>query len=500
MRTCVTCGQSFSGEAAFCPFDGTKLEGVPQAESAAYVPSQRRDQISVGALIGDVYRVDKVLGEGGMGIVFAVTHVRLGKRFALKLLKRELAKDADTRARFLVEAQAAGKLHHPNVVEVTDYASLPDGSAYLVMEYLDGQPLARLIKLGGAIPALRAVGIVRDVASGLASAHEKGIVHRDLKPDNVFVIQHGGKEVSKILDFGVAKVAGSAKLTKTGMVFGTPHYMSPEQASGGAIDGRTDVYALGVIMYEMFTGRVPFEADTYMGVLTKHMFEAPIPPSQLAGAARELGALEDVTLKALAKRPEDRYASMNDLIVDIDRIIRVGHDGVPVIASHVEGIRRPDAKKDIEQVRRALGLADELEPPARAEIDAAYANAREARGRRVGLVAMGAALFVGVTIGVAALAIHLRTRSGAQTAEQTSETPHAEPPPKTKPPPPIPVVVPVPIPQVEPVASTVPSTTAQPGTTTATQHPTPVAKPVTQSGKPGKKAVGSSDVIDPWAQ
>ncbi|MBI2389956.1 MAG: serine/threonine protein kinase [Deltaproteobacteria bacterium] len=493
MRTCTTCGQRFSGDAAFCPFDGTKLGG-PADTMVDVAPrvSTRADEIVVGSVIDGHYRVDRILGEGGMGVVFAVTHTRLNKRFALKLLKKDLARDPDTRARFLLEAQAAGQIHHPNVVEITDYSSLPDGSAYLVMEFLDGQPLSKTVKLGGALPALRAVAIVRDVANALQAAHDHGIVHRDLKPDNVFLVQVQGREIAKILDFGVAKVAGSAKLTRTGMVFGTPHYMSPEQASGGAIDGRTDVYALGVIMYEMFTGRVPFEADTYMGVLTKHMFEAPVPPSQLAGPARELGALEDVTLKALAKRPEDRYASMRELVADLDRIVQVGPDGRQMVAAHVDGLRRPEFRAPADEVRRSFAnLADELEPPARAELTAAWANERERKVRRAGMIAVAAVLGAGLAIGLAALVLQLRGRDTASGAPAATSV-FAQPTEPTV----------APTPKVEAAAPPVATVAPAPadgsvvGTTTASQHPTPVTKPNKAGKKPGK----TGEAEDPWAK
>src|SRR5690606_29609725 len=158
-------------------------------------------------------------------------------------------------------------------------------------EYLNGQPLNDLIKRGGSIPVADAVEIIRQIAGALGAAHQRGIVHRDMKPDNVYIVKRGElANFVKVLDFGIAKVGGASnKLTRTGMVFGTPHYMSPEQAAGQSVDARTDIYALGVIMYEMFTGRVPFDADTFMAVLTKHMFEEPAPMN-VPGAERMLGA------------------------------------------------------------------------------------------------------------------------------------------------------------------------------------------------------------------
>jgi serine/threonine-protein kinase len=512
VKSCATCGQRFS-EGAFCPFDGTKLLGGG-TETKIASPAEG---FSLGSVVGNTYRIDKLLGEGGMGIVFAVTHLKLNKRFALKLLKPGLAQDADTRARFLVEAQAAGQIKHPNVVEITDYTSLPDGGAYMVMEYLEGQPLSKMIRLGGALPALRAVNIVKDVASALQAAHDAGVVHRDLKPDNVFVTQHkDGRDGAKILDFGVAKVAGSAKLTRTGMVFGTPHYMSPEQASGGVIDHRTDVYALGVIMYEMFTGRVPFEADTYMGVLTKHMFEAPVPPSKvIEGAAKELGALEDVTLKALAKRPEERYASMSELVQDIDRIVRIGNDGHASIASSIEGLRAPGFAPPDEERRRQfetrMNLADELEPPARAELAAAQTNQRERRVRAIGVYAVIGVLALGVAIGGAALVMRkskstdpgttqIDATTTAATTSTAKSTKSIETAAATNIPPPLATTATAPpaattatTTETVDTASTVTNATATVQTST---HPTTGAPSKTQ---PPKKTTGPTDLEDPWA-
>jgi serine/threonine-protein kinase len=224
-----------------------------------------------------------VIGEGGMGTVYEVRHRALGKRFALKALRKDLALDAEIAARFIQEARTAAAVSHPGLVEITDFGRLESGQVYFVMELLEGTSLAALLRNGGPLPAARGLAIVRQLVHALKAAHDASIVHRDLKPDNIH-IGRGDNDTDrvKIVDFGLAKVVGSSKLTRAGMVFGTPHYMSPEQAAGETVDHRADIYALGIVMYEMFTGKVPFEADSYMGVLTKHMYMTPAPPSDLS--------------------------------------------------------------------------------------------------------------------------------------------------------------------------------------------------------------------------
>jgi serine/threonine-protein kinase len=270
-------------------------------------------------------------------------------------MRADMARQAELAERFIQEARAAAAIGHPNIVQITDFGEQPNRAPYFVMELLDGVSLSKLLRSGGPPPFARALRLLKQVAAALGAAHAAGVVHRDLKPDNIHVTAN---DVVKVLDFGVAKMAGAGRLTRTGMVFGTPHYMSPEQASGGAVDHRTDIYALGIIMYEMFAGRVPFEADSYMGVLTKHMFMVPEPPSRVNAAVRELGALEDVTLRCLEKKPEARYPSMDALIAEIESIARVGAgDRLEILRPRSEAAARP-----------AFALADELEPPAREEL------------------------------------------------------------------------------------------------------------------------------------
>ncbi|HEY8427593.1 MAG TPA: protein kinase [Sandaracinaceae bacterium] len=313
MRICPQCGTRFDPPIQYCPHDGSQTYPAVESQGAPADPL-------LGRVIDGRYRIERQIGEGGMGVVYMATHTVLQKRLALKVLRGDNGRDADVVQRFMQEAQAATSIGHPNIIDISDFGRLPDGSVYFVMEYLDGMSLSAMIKRGGSVPTQEALHIVRQIASALEAAHARGIVHRDLKPDNIFIVKQGqDARFVKVLDFGIAKVGGAAsRLTKTGMVFGTPHYMSPEQAAGHSVDRRTDIYALGVIMYEMFTGKVPFDADTFMGILSKHMFEAPAKPSDVKGAA--LGQLENVILRALEKSPDHRYQTMGELLADLDTI------------------------------------------------------------------------------------------------------------------------------------------------------------------------------------
>lgn len=304
VKRCAECGARFGIDAAFCPFDGVPLETISWDRSS---DPRTKDRIRVG----DRYEILETLGEGGMGTVYRVKHTVLDRHFAMKVLRRDLATDPDLAQRFLQEARATAAVKHPSVVAITDFGEMEDGTPYFVMELLEGETVATRLRAQGTIPPTSALHIAQQVAEGLTAAHEANVIHRDLKPDNVFLVgEVAGKTTDvRVVDFGAAKIVGVSKLTRPGIVFGTPYYMSPEQASGEPIDGRADVYSLGVLMYEMITGRVPFEADTYMGVLTKHMYQAPAPI--VAPSGTPLGDLEAVIMRALAKDPSERYPSMS---------------------------------------------------------------------------------------------------------------------------------------------------------------------------------------------
>ena len=268
------------------------------------------------------YRIEAKLAEGGMGAVYRATHQLLGRPAAVKVLLPELSTNREIVNRFFNEARAATSVRHPGIVEVYDFGYLPSGTAFLVMELLDGEPLSRCLARAGRLDESLALLYLRGMASALAAAHAKGIVHRDLKPDNVFLVPDpdmpGGVRV-KLLDFGIAKVAEAARgrtaatKTRTGSLMGTPTYMSPEQCRGaGEVDHRTDLYGLGCIVYEMVTGQPPFVADGPGDILAAHILTTPLPPSQVApGISANLDAL---ALCLLAKRPEDRMQSAAELV------------------------------------------------------------------------------------------------------------------------------------------------------------------------------------------
>jgi serine/threonine-protein kinase len=280
----------------------------------------------IGATIDGRYLVEAVLGEGGMGFVYRCRHKVIDKLVAIKILRQEIARDPEVMTRFVNEARAASAIGNPHIVHTVDFGQLPDGSTYFAMEYLEGRTLTDVLTAEPQLALDRMLEFGRQIAEALGAAHEAGIVHRDLKPDNVFIVRRGraATEFVKILDFGIAKVATAQnKLTRAGTVFGTPHYMSPEQARGAPVDPRTDIYALGVMLYEMASGQVPFDAEAPMSILSQHIHEAPRPPSAVRALPQAVpAALEAVILKCLSKEPSARYQSMAELADDLDKVAR----------------------------------------------------------------------------------------------------------------------------------------------------------------------------------
>ena len=279
----------------------------------------------IGCTIDNRYKVESAIGEGGMGVVYRCQHTVLGRTVAIKVLRADLARDSELTERFLNEARAATAIGNPHIIDISDFGRLPDSSTYFVMEFLAGTPLAEEITKGTPMPVPRLLHVAQQIAEGLAAAHNAGIVHRDLKPDNIVLVKRGPEpDFVKILDFGIAKVTTSAegRLTRAGAVFGTPHYMSPEQAAGSPVDARGDIYSLGIILYELASARVPFDADNIMGILTQHMYKAPASLREAEAPPQEISpGLEAVILKCLSKSPEQRYQTMAELGDELQRVI-----------------------------------------------------------------------------------------------------------------------------------------------------------------------------------
>jgi len=290
----------------------------------AHTPKDEEPPYPEGTLLAGRYRVHRRLGEGGMGRVYEAEHLELGRRVAVKVMRRKYADQKAMVERFRVEARSASKIGHPNVVQVFDYGTTDAGEGFIVMELLTGAPLSEVIKQQGPLELGRTLWILGEVATALRAAHQSGVIHRDLKPANIFLIRVNAdeRERVRVLDFGMAKLIDVVAddrggLTQAGEILGTPEYMAPEQAVGGEIDRRIDVYAFGCVAYEMWTGTPPFSGPNYVTILAKHMDEkAP----RIVDMRDAPPALDQLVAKALAKNPEDRPADMGAVISALQRI------------------------------------------------------------------------------------------------------------------------------------------------------------------------------------
>jgi serine/threonine-protein kinase len=316
-KLCRGCGREFSTGEQFCPDDGSRLS----------TPSQVGHRKQVDPLIGQRlegrYQILRVIGEGGMGVVYEAEHVLIEKRVAIKVLRETFTSRPDVVERFRQEAKSASKIGHPNIVDVSDFGETLSGQSYIVMEMLAGEDLADVLARERVLPPSRAARLVFQVARALHATHRKNIVHRDLKPENIYLIDRdGAADIVKVVDFGVAKMSdvepsSGRRLTRTGMIFGTPEYMSPEQALGKPFDHRVDIYALGAIFFELLTGRVPFEGDNFMEILAKQG-HARVPTLREANPTTQVSPeLERVVMRALSKEPAQRYQSMGELAGDL---------------------------------------------------------------------------------------------------------------------------------------------------------------------------------------
>jgi serine/threonine protein kinase len=351
MRICPGCRSRYDESVHVCEKDGLPLLDVSptfaaiKGDEIPETPARgRADQtLAPGMMVGE-YMIERTIAEGGMGHVYAGIHPVISKRVAIKVLSKRFASDAKAISRFVLEARSVNQIGHHNIVDIFSIGELDDGRNYLIMELLDGLPMHEVLRNVKRFKVGEILPVYQQLCDALEAAHEKSFVHRDLKPDNVVVLRRPPHPFIKILDFGIAKLRGSSsgqENTEVGTVLGTPEYMAPEQCRGGQIDARVDIYALGVMLYELVTGRKPFTDPNPLRILSKQMREQPVPPSRLAPIPK---ALELVILKAMAKDPASRHRTVRELL---DALAAATPELLPWRAN----LERPTRKPPQDQVR-----------------------------------------------------------------------------------------------------------------------------------------------------
>jgi serine/threonine-protein kinase len=386
MLHCPTCGQDFADEVRVCPEDGSPL----QADATVNMNSPVDPLI--GRTLDEKYRLDERLGTGGMGTVYRATHLLIDRPVAIKLLNPRYVEDEEAQLRFRREARAAGRIQHTNAVTVTDFGRTTDGFVYIVMELLEGRTLREVLAHDAPLDTARSVSMMLQISAAVGAAHEAGVIHRDLKPANIFVVQRkDAPPYIKVLDFGIAKLAADAlddddtnTLTQVGAMIGTPRYMSPEQCDGAKLTPASDVYSLGIILYEMLTGTTPFNGTSPIAIAIKHSQTPPRSPREFVATIPP--ALEEIVLHALEKRPEDRPKDANAFRSDLYAVAeRLGLEhAASISAPTIETLRSAGTETpsgrlviDIERLResRAASIAAQssvVVPPA---VDAGWQNA-----------------------------------------------------------------------------------------------------------------------------
>jgi serine/threonine protein kinase len=342
MKYCPICERNYGEELDVCQMDGATLKilGVKQ--------DRYLNQVIKGR-----YRVLKKLGEGGMGTVYLAEQVSIKRKVALKLLQGNFAADDEFIARFRREAHLAASLNHRNIITIYDFDQADDGTLFIAMEYVDGKRLSDAVRQDGPLPIRRAMRLGIQIAEGLESAHRSGVIHRDIKPDNIMIVGEDEFEQIKLMDFGIARLRDTGtmmQLTRSGVIMGTPQYMSPEQAEGAEVSDKTDIYALGIVLYEMISGKVPFTATTPGAVLVKQMQEAPV---SLRKVRRELPtAVEKLVMRTLEKKPERRQQSMREVVQELQKAAvalpeeasKTVVETIAISKTVVGNIKRPQSK------------------------------------------------------------------------------------------------------------------------------------------------------------
>ena len=384
----------------------------------------------IGTVLDNRYRLLRRIGAGGMGAVYEAVHEVLNTRVAIKLLHPAYSDEAEPLERLRREAQAASQIGSPHIVDVRDFGQAPDGSTYMVLELIEGVSLFREL-LFGAMPFDRAAVICVQMADALQEAHARGIVHRDLKPENILLTtRHGRPDFVKIVDFGIARMQGTAKITVDGNVVGTPQYMSPEQCAGLEIDSRTDIYSLGVVLYQMVTGQLPFDDPNLTRLIALHLREDPVPPTRAAPEADIPTAIEETILRCLAKRPADRIGTMRALAQELRPFARSRVSATaPTIAPGEATIDAPINANDgrtLDDDDNEDGESTFMVAKREAEEDARLSRAndtqrRASAKRRWWMWALGAVILAAAAGGLWAAHVRQTETSLVSTTEETSE-------------------------------------------------------------------------------
>ena len=392
------------------PLDAARTNAAPSSDSGDVAVDRRlsdSNQAWLGKIVDGRYKVMEVIGRGGMGVVYRVEHLRMGKVAAMKVLHRDLAADPDVIQRFEREAAAVSRLHHPHTVQVFDFGTA-QGALYLIMEYVRGLDLGSIISRDGPMPWQRAAPLLAQICGALAEAHELGIVHRDLKPENVLITRTGnGRDYAKVLDFGLAKLEQArAPTTATDrqQIVGTPYFMSPEQIRGDDVDARSDIYSFGAMMFEILTGQHLFTGSTAVGVLTKHLTADPDAPSMRAPKLGIDPQVDAICKKALAKDPSARFQTAAELA---ERIEEVYSDTV--------GNATGPGSRSSQRVQRAFAVTHEEGESdvrlRRSDIDAFERGIKRARFVTLGLMTV-------LVLGAAGGAAYFLTRASAPLTEE----------------------------------------------------------------------------------
>jgi tRNA A-37 threonylcarbamoyl transferase component Bud32 len=451
LATCPKCESNYEEDVQFCPEDGSQL--IPEDA----LPPTDAD-MKEGDMVGE-YKVLGLLGKGGFGTVYRGVHPLIGKRVAIKVLHRQLSSNRNMVSRFISEARAVNQIGHKNIIDIFAFGQLPDGRQYYIMELIDGVSLERYLRSRGRMSVSEAIPILRAVGRALDAAHGAGIAHRDLKPDNVVVCNDDGKPFPKLLDFGIAKLMGSGEgltyKTQTGTPMGTPAYMSPEQCLGRNVDHRTDVYAFGVMTYQLLTGKLPFTGESFVEIVVKQTSHEPLSPSQICEDIPE--PLSHAILWMLKKDPAERPQTLAAAVARLEEgASAMGlsvNTGVTRMPEQLAELNRP---MGMHTPAPLTGAGNTSTPVAAGQMSMAPPSQFEEAKRGGGGKWIGLAAAV-LLLGGGGAFVALRGGPGAQVAKQPEP---AGPQAPRLVDPPAPVPAPVPVPANEPPAPAAPAAPA----------------------------------------